>query len=194
MAPRKTTDKAPSRDLSMSPPDDLSKASPERDPSFDKFLHAFTRMPNKTEALKAARLTPEELEARKRNDSDFARSYLEADELGTDVLEDAAVSRAVCGWDEPVFDMRRGTEVGTIRKYSDTLLVFLLKGKRKKYRGEDNTGGRGVSEEARREMNAIFDEMQGAIGRQLEIAPTRTEVSAISPKSAGNLVGRRKHS
>jgi hypothetical protein len=38
------------------------------------------------------------------------------------------VRRALVGWKEPVY--QGGKEVGTIRKFSDNLLIFLLKGKR----------------------------------------------------------------
>ena len=45
---------------------------------------------------------------------------------GRGCLEDEARRRAVDGVDEPVF--QQGKQVGTIRKHSDTLLIFLLKG------------------------------------------------------------------
>lgn len=49
------------------------------------------------------------------------------------VLEDEATRRAVEGVDEPVFYL--GAECGMVRKYSDTLLIFLLKGgKPERYR------------------------------------------------------------
>ena len=47
--------------------------------------------------------------------------------------EDEAVRRAHDGVDEPVF--YQGKACGVVRKYSDTLLIFLLKGRRpEKYR------------------------------------------------------------
>lgn len=43
------------------------------------------------------------------------------------------MGRALEGWEEPVFHL--GVATGTIRKYSDTLTIFLLKGaKPEKYR------------------------------------------------------------
>jgi len=48
-------------------------------------------------------------------------------------LEDEAVRRAYEGVERPVYQM--GRQVGTIREYSDALLIFLLKGLRPaKYR------------------------------------------------------------
>jgi hypothetical protein len=69
-----------------------------------------------------------------RKESDeFAKAWDEAAERGTDTLEDEAIRRAFDGVDRPVF--QGGREVGRIREYSDTLLIFLLKGRRPaKYR------------------------------------------------------------
>lgn len=54
-------------------------------------------------------------------------------DIGADSLEDEAVRRARDGYDKPVY--QQGQCVGQVRKYSDTLMVFLLKGARpKKYR------------------------------------------------------------
>jgi hypothetical protein len=61
-------------------------------------------------------------------DPSFAQSWDEAVETGTDELEEEARRRAFSGVDEPVF--YQGEECGVIRKYSDTLLIFLLKGRR----------------------------------------------------------------
>jgi len=63
----------------------------------------------------------------------FAAAWDEAVELGTDELEEEARRRAFSGVDEPVF--YQGEVCGEVRKYSDTLLIFLLKGRRPdKYR------------------------------------------------------------
>jgi hypothetical protein len=64
---------------------------------------------------------------------EFAAAWDEAVEAGTQALEDEARRRAVDGWDEPVY--QHGELAGTVRKYSDQLLTFLLKGRRpEKYR------------------------------------------------------------
>ena len=63
----------------------------------------------------------------------FAKQWDDAVEFGTDQLEQEARRRAYQGVDEPVF--YQGEECGAVRKYSDTLLIFLLKGRRPdKYR------------------------------------------------------------
>ncbi len=66
-------------------------------------------------------------EIRKR-DPEFRKAWAAAIELGIDALEDEAVRRAREGVDEPVF--HRGSKCGNIRRYSDTLLMFILKAAR----------------------------------------------------------------
>lgn len=71
-------------------------------------------------------------------DPDFAKAWIEAEDAGADRLEDEALRRAVSGLVEPVY--YGGKEVGEVRKYSDTLLVFLLKARRPdKYRDRVST-------------------------------------------------------
>jgi hypothetical protein len=59
-------------------------------------------------------------------------AYAEAFEASRDeaaqVLEDEAVRRAQQGVEEPVY--QGGKLVGTVQRYSDTLLIFLLNGAR----------------------------------------------------------------
>jgi len=63
-----------------------------------------------------------------KKDARFAALHAQATEDAIDVLEQEAKRRAVDGWDEPVF--QKGEAVGTVRKYSDNLLITLLKGKK----------------------------------------------------------------
>jgi hypothetical protein len=70
--------------------------------------------------------------ARKEDESFFAE-WKAAEEIGLDACEDEVTRRAVEGYDEPVF--YQGEVCGTIRKYSDSLLMFKLNGGRpEKYR------------------------------------------------------------
>lgn len=61
-------------------------------------------------------------------DPDFAAGWERAVEAGTDILEDEAKRRAFEGVAEPIH--YQGKLVTTVQKYSDTLLIFLLKGRR----------------------------------------------------------------
>ena len=65
--------------------------------------------------------------------SDFAKDRKGALDMGADTLEDEAVRRAKDGVEKPVY--QGGKLVGHVQEYSDTLLIFLLKGARpEKYR------------------------------------------------------------
>lgn len=83
-------------------------------------------------AVKAAGVSRWAAYERRQRDAEFAKQWEQALESATDRLEQEAVRRAVDGVDEPVFYL--GEECGKIRKYSDTLLIFLLKANRDKFR------------------------------------------------------------
>jgi hypothetical protein len=73
------------------------------------------------------------------NDPSYKERFMEAHEDAIESLEAEALRRAVDGVEKPVFGSGGqgvGTvKVGSIREYSDTLLIFLLKGaKPEKYR------------------------------------------------------------
>ena len=59
-------------------------------------------------------------------DPEFAVVFREAQKRGLGVLEDEARRRAFQGVARPVF--HKGEECGAVQEYSDTLLIFLLKG------------------------------------------------------------------
>ena len=61
-------------------------------------------------------------------DPEFMADWEAALELGTDALEDEAVRRGRDGVLRPVY--QGGAEVGAVREYSDTLLIFMLKARR----------------------------------------------------------------
>ncbi len=65
---------------------------------------------------------------------DFAEKWEHALETAADHLEAEAVRRGVDGWEEPVY--QGGLRVGTIRKYSDNLLIRLLSAKRPEFRNQ----------------------------------------------------------
>lgn len=67
------------------------------------------------------------------DDPEYVTAFLQAEGQAIDSLEREARRRAIEGTEEPVY--QGGREVGTIRKFSDVLLIFLLKGARpQKYR------------------------------------------------------------
>ena len=75
------------------------------------------------------------------DDSDYAEQFEQAKKEAVDVLEAEARRRAVEGWEEPV-GWYKGQAGGTVRRYSDTLLIFLLKGAApRKYRERMEVSG-----------------------------------------------------
>ena len=108
-----------------------------------KFIAALGTSGNITTAAKSAgiaRTYPYEVRS---SDADFAQEWDSAMEEAADLIEAEARRRAVEGVDEPVF--YQGEKCGVIRKYSDALLITLLRAaKPEKYREryDATSGGR----------------------------------------------------
>jgi hypothetical protein len=67
------------------------------------------------------------------NDPVYAKAFEDACEEASDVMEKEARRRAIEGIDKPIY--YEGERVDTVKEYSDTLLIFLMKGARPgKYR------------------------------------------------------------
>ena len=74
-------------------------------------------------------------------DRRFAAALIEAENEAAEHLEAEALRRAVDGIEEPVY--QGGHMVGVVRRYSDTLLIFLLKGaKPEKYKDRWELAGK----------------------------------------------------
>lgn len=58
-------------------------------------------------------------------DEAYREKFEDASRIALGILEDEAQRRAVHGWEEPVY--YKGELMGHIRRYSDTLLIVLLK-------------------------------------------------------------------
>ena len=73
-------------------------------------------------------------------DAAYAQLFEQADKAACEALEQEARRRGVTGWDEPVW--YKGEECGAVRKFSDTLLIFMMKGAMPdKYRDNINVQG-----------------------------------------------------
>jgi hypothetical protein len=92
------------------------------------FLAAFEECGNVTVACQLAGVSRSAVYLW-REDPEFEAEFEAAGETAADALEAEARRRAVEGFTEPVF--QGGAQVGTITRYSDTLLIFLLKGRRR---------------------------------------------------------------
>lgn len=88
-------------------------------------IRELSKCGNVSEALRKAKASRAWLYERRQTDPDFADAFQEARACGIEVLKDEAHRRAYSGILEPIF--YQGEEVAKVRKYSDTLLMFLIK-------------------------------------------------------------------
>jgi len=91
----------------------------------ERFLKSYALYGNITRAAKAAGIGRVTVYHWQEHDPEFALAMRQADLQATEVLEQEAWRRARDGTAEPVF--QHGKEVGTIQRYSDALLMFLLR-------------------------------------------------------------------
>lgn len=99
----------------------------------EKFLAEYAKCGNVSAACRVVGVSRYAVAEWYRADEEFRRGHDNATEVACDALEEAARTRAVDGVAEPVYHM--GQVCGEVQRYSDTLLIFLLKGARpQKYR------------------------------------------------------------
>lgn len=99
-----------------------SNRTPERAKAFCAALAETCNVGKACKAIGIGRTTAYEWRV---GDPEFAAAWDAAMKVGVSALEDEVHRRAFEGNDEPVF--HQGNECGTVRKYSDTLAIFLLK-------------------------------------------------------------------
>jgi hypothetical protein len=92
------------------------------------FLEAYSKLGTITHAAKAAGVPRSSHYEWLQTDPEYRKAYDDAEQQAIEGLEREARRRAIEGTEEPVF--HQGQIVGGVRKYSDTLLIFLLKGAR----------------------------------------------------------------
>lgn len=90
------------------------------------FLSAFAVSGVVATASKSAGCSPQRHYVAMRTNEDYRLAYDLVYKQACDALEAEARRRALEGWDEPVF--QQGMKVGVKRKYSDVLMIFLMKG------------------------------------------------------------------
>jgi len=110
----------------------------------EKFLKAYEVSGNITKAAEDSGITRRDHYDWLKTDPQYVEAFENSSKIAVDALEAEAIRRAHDGVDEPVF--YQGQVVGTIRKFSDTLLIFLLKGaKPEKYKERnEHTGPNGT--------------------------------------------------
>ncbi len=119
-----------------------TKRTPKKRDWQTTFLTELAARGSVSGACKAAACSRANAYAERERDATFAARWDEAKREAVELMEDEARRRAVEGVDRPVF--QGGVQVGTVREYSDTLLIFLLKAHDPKYRDKqqvEHTGG-----------------------------------------------------
>lgn len=101
------------------------------DRKYGAFLASLAIDGNVTRAANAAGVDRSNAYQRRLRNPEFANRWDEAIEAANDAIEAEARRRAVDGVEEPVF--YKGVQVGVERRYSDGLLIALLKRHRPEY-------------------------------------------------------------
>ena len=99
--------------------------TPEKD---EKFFATLAKVGTVGAACRAAHYSRATVYRWRKENEEFLRRWEEADEQYVEMMEAEADRRAVKGTVRPVF--YKGAKVGTVREFSDTLLMFRLKAKR----------------------------------------------------------------
>jgi len=127
--------------------------STERVVAQTQFLRAFRATGNVAAACRDVGLARKTVYSWRKDEPDFAAAWAEAEEDAVDVLRAAAVRRGVHGWDVPVVSMGKMVLDQTgkplmERKYSDPLLLALLKARAPEHRDQRHlelTGANGAA-------------------------------------------------
>jgi hypothetical protein len=133
-----------------------------RDPKKKAYVLAFAQTGTKLRAAQVAGVHPSTpYTAQWRNDLVLQAAVEQAKEAAADLIEAEAYRRAVEGWEEPA-GWYQGRPGGMVRRYSDVLAIFLLKGLRpEKY--QERVQMRGAL--ANLDLNQLPDELIERIAR-----------------------------
>lgn len=133
------------------------------------FIEALSKCGNVKEACTASEVPRQTVYGWQKSDPEFAQAWADALDEAADTMEREAFRRAVEGTERPVFGSLgkgEGTgEVGRIREYSDTLLIFLLKAARpEKYRERTETRHTGLT--AEQAANLSTDDLEAELKKR----------------------------
>ena len=115
-------------------PKALVKPNAKNPEPLELFLIALAKTGNPSVACRASAMTRREVNVLRQTDADFELAFQDAMDEAADLLEAEAWRRALEGVAEPVVKAGRPVlhpttgEAITVRRYSDALLVLLLRG------------------------------------------------------------------
>ncbi len=119
------------------------------------FLEAFSEHANVLVSARAADISRRTVYEWLEHDEDFSFAYNQAKEDAKDVLRAEIYQRGKEGWDESVYEM--GVLTKTVRKHSDTLLIFHAKMLMPEYR-EKTTLDVTTADPLAQALHALSDE------------------------------------
>ena len=139
------------------------------------FLDALEKTGNVSAAAAAAGISRPHVYLARADDPEFAVAWSERIEAAVQSLEGEARRRALDGVEEPIY--HQGEQCGTVRRYSDTLMIFLLKAHRpERYRERsqtEHTGGVTV--------RVIYDDLDSGGDGDPDPAPPSAPGPAADP-------------
>ena len=89
------------------------------------FLESFARIGIVSTAAVEAGIARRTVYSWQEVDDEFAAAFRQAEIEATEAMEQEAYRRGVLGTEKPVY--QGGVKVGTVREFSDVLLIFMLK-------------------------------------------------------------------
>ncbi len=107
------------------------KTLPEQ---YEVFFARLAEFANVSKACVAANLSRDHVYDVRRANKEFARRWDEAFDIGYDAMEEEAQRRAYEGVDKPIY--KNGFLVDVVKETSDSLMMFLLKGRRRRVFGD----------------------------------------------------------
>jgi len=125
------------------------------------FLAELAQTASVSAACQAARVSRTIAYRRRAANQAFAESWSDALEEALDALELEARRRAVEGVERPVY--YKGQECGRIRRYSDSLLIFLLKAYRP-WKFRDNYAGKDPADTVQVEVKYVEEDVPEVLG------------------------------
>ncbi len=108
------------------------------------FLATLRATGNVSESAEIAKISRSRLYQVRKNEQQFADKWDEAIAAVEDRIEAEAVRRAISGVEETYY--YQGKECGTVRKYSDQLLMFLLKNRFPERYGETSQAAKAATD------------------------------------------------
>ncbi len=143
-----------------------------------EFLGYLMRGSSVRQAIKLSRVTESTVFYRRDNHPEFWEAWCAAAEIGTELLEQEAQRRAYHGTLKPVY--QKGVRVGYERRYSDSLLMFLLKKRDPTYR--DGSGSVTVNN-----VNSATLNVFAAIESDMAVIEGRTDGPEVDRAGAGDV-------